>query len=220
MTKKTIKLIIAEDHDLLREMFVRTYSHIDGLSIIGQASNGQALMDLVLQREPDIIILDLEMPILSGYAVLPMLTRYFPAIKIIVLSSHGGDFLYRQLILDGAHAYLPKNCNVEDVVLAIKKVYKDGYYFDRMVSKQIVQGMVNNRESLLKYLDPILSGREIELLRLFCEGKSQKEISDQLHISLATVKWHFKNIHSKTQTHTPSSLLKYAIANGIRFDEH
>lgn len=209
MKSSKIKIILVEDHISARQAYSRVIEDEVNLSVIGEASNGAELLDLLKESLPDVILLDLEMPVLNGYKTLPILKVQYPEIKVIVLSTHNEAYLVASLLQNGANSFLPKNCSLEDIILAINKVYLEGYFFDASISKLIVKDLITNSNSLR------LSDQEIKVLKLFCDGKSYKEIAESLYISLNTVKFHLKNIYKKTEMPSIASLVKYAIRNGI-----
>jgi DNA-binding NarL/FixJ family response regulator len=208
--------MLADDHNLGRQTFgAYIESYGDGIKVIGEAANGLELLDLLKNKIPDLVILDLEMPVLDGYKTLKILVEKFPTVKTIILSTHYNEFFISELMIAGACGYLPKNCFADDVFETINKVYTEGFYFNNSVSRQVVTTLIDERK--LQYLvsERILSDREIEVLQEMCNEKQGKEIAEALKISENTVAFHKKNIYVKTNCQTLVGLVKYAIRTGI-----
>lgn len=208
--------MLADDHNLGRQTFsAYLENNSKEIKVIGEAENGLKLLELLEIKIPDIVILDLEMPVLDGYKTLNVLVEKYPAIKTIILSTHYNEFFISELMLMGACAYLPKNCFAEEVFETITKVYTEGFCFNNMVSRQVLNTLVGERK--LQYLvsERILSEREIEVLQEICNEKQGKEIAEALNISENTVAFHKRNIYVKTNSSTLVGLVKYAIRTGI-----
>lgn len=209
--------MMAEDHTSARQAYISVINDEENMKVIGQASNGEELLKVMETLEPDIVITDLEMPVMNGKQLLAALKLRFPAVKPIILSMHNEDYYISQLILSGACAYLPKSCEIEDIIHTINKVYTDGYYFNASISKIIISASINERkkesEPFFKQLE--LTARELDVLKLVCDEKTNKQIADILNLSQATVDFHRQSIYKRTQAISVVGLVKYAIKNGI-----
>ncbi len=208
--------MLADDHHLFREMITRyLHENCERVSIIGDAANGQLLLELMEKNQPDIVLLDLEMPVLDGHKTLLKIKERFPAVRTIILSTHYNEYYMAQLLILGANGYLSKTCMSEDLVKTIEMVQEQGFYFSERLSKEVISSLLEDKK--LEYLisDRILSEREIQVLKLICNGKIYKEVGDVLNISLDTVKFHIKSIYKKTQINSIAGLVKYAIKVGI-----
>ncbi len=208
--------MLADDHHLFREMIIRyLHENCERVSIIGDAANGQLLLELMEKNQPDIVLLDLEMPVLDGHKTLLKIKERFPAVRTIILSTHYNEYYMAQLLILGASGYLSKTCMSEDLVKTIEMVQEQGFYFNERLSKEVISSLLDDKK--LEYLisDRILSEREIQVLKLICNGKIYKEVGDVLNISLDTVKFHIKSIYKKTQINSIAGLVKYAIKVGI-----
>lgn len=206
---------MAEDHNSARQAYVALLKDEKNFSILGDAGNGLDLLKLMEKREPDIVLTDLEMPVMNGYQLLETIKEKYPKVKVIVLSMHEESYYVSDLILRGASAYLPKRCDIGDIVFTINQVYNDGYYFTKPVSKIIVSNSMSDKNYRPYYEELGFTVRELEILKLICEEKSNKEIADMLDISLSTVDYHRQSIYRKAQATTVVGLVKYAIKNGI-----
>lgn len=209
-------MILVDDHNLGRQTF-RAYieSYSKDVKVIGEAGNGMELLVLLKDTLPDIVILDLEMPVLDGAQTLKILTEKYPSIKVIMLSTHYNEYLVSQLMVAGACGYLPKNCFAEEVFETINKVYNEGFYFNGTISRNVVISLIESKKIQYLVSEKILSKREIEILQEMCNEKQGKEIADAFNISENTVAYHKKNIYSKTNCDSLVGLVKYAIRTGI-----
>jgi DNA-binding NarL/FixJ family response regulator len=213
--KDKIKIMMAEDHKSAREAYIGMLEDEENLIVIGDASNGLDLLKLMEKQVPDIVITDLEMPIMNGYQLLEVIKEKHPTVKVIVLSMHDESDYVSDLVLRGASAYLPKRCGLDDIIYTVNAVYKDGYYFTNPVSKMVVTTSLKDQKFKPFYEKLGLSGREIEILKLICEEKTNKDIAELLEISLATVDYHRQSIYKKTQSNSIVGLVKYAVKNGL-----
>lgn len=206
---------MAENHKSARQAYISMLEDEENLLVIGDAGNGLDLLKLMEKQVPDIVITDLEMPIMNGYQLLEIIKEKYKDVKVIVLSMHDEDYYVSDLILRGASAYLPKRCELDDIIFTVNTVYKDGYYFTSPVSKIVVSSSLGDQKFKPFYEELGLSGRELEVLKLICEEKTNKEIAEVLEISLATVDYHRQNIYKKTQSTSLVGLVKYAVKNGL-----
>lgn len=204
--------MLADDHHSVRQAYSGLLGMKKKFEVIGQAENGQALLDLVAIREPDIVILDLEMPVMDGKMTLIHLQKNHPSVKVIILSFYKDDLMIFDALINGASSYLSKCCSIENIFETIEKVHANGFYFDGIISKQVVLQLFSVDKTLVTN---ILSEREIEILKLFCNGAVLKQIADKLYISVNTVKYHMKSIHRKTEIHSTQQLVKFAIKNAL-----
>jgi DNA-binding NarL/FixJ family response regulator len=214
---KKIKIMMAEDHHSAREAYVAVLSDEENFNVIGQAANGFELIKLIEQKEPDIVLVDVEMPVMDGFKTITALKERFPNVKPIVLTMHEESYYVAQLILCGARSYLPKSCHIEDLVLAINKVYTEGFYFSDALSRIIVSSSFKDIkfQQQLRHID--LSVREIEVLRMVCDEKPTKHIALKLGITTDTVNTHRRNIYAKTNSSSLIGLIKFALKNGIAY---
>ncbi len=204
--------MLAEDHNAVRQAIVEMLNKQKNFEVSGQAENGKVLLDLVQNGEPDIAILDIDMPIMDGRVALSILQDKHPNVKVIMFSYHQETLMICDSLLKGACGYLSKGCNLEEIFETINRVYTDGFFFNGSISKNVILDFMKTDKTLLHN---ILTEREINVLRLFCDSKLLKEIADSLEISVNTVKFHMKNIHLKTEMSTTQKLMKFAIKNLI-----
>jgi len=206
--------MIADDHEMFREMLAKELLEND-IDVIGQADNGQTLIDLINETQPDIILLDLRMPILDGHEVLKILAKDFPNIRTIVISNDYTDYYVANVIINGAYAYIKKSSKVSEVLDAIHSVHKDGYYFNDVISKKIIKELNSDKKIYYLIQDKKFSEREIEVIQELCKDITAGQVAANLNITENTVQYHKNNIKKKTDSETIISLVRYAIRQGI-----
>ena len=210
-----IKLMIAEDHTFLRKSLVSSLT-THNIEVIGEASNGTDLIKLVTERPPDIVLLDLKMPEMDGYAVLENFAKEFKNIKTVIYSSYHSPFFVALTIINGAAAFVSKNSEITEIIEAIEGVYADGFYFNEIISKNILQQLRDDKKKLYYLIeDAKFSEKEIQVLKMLCDEFTLPQIAESLNISQNTVLHHKKNLFQKTESNTIVSLVKYAIKHGI-----
>ena|SRR6218665_2571454 len=207
--------MIAEDHTSARQAYAAILGAEPNIRVSGQAGNGLELLKLMEKSRPDIVITDLDMPVMSGSQLIDVIRARFPEVRTIVLSMHNEAEYISQLILNGANAYVPKSSDIEELILAINRVQEEGFYFSKVVSKIIVSNAIKKRDHAGPLKQLALSAREQDVLRLLCDEKTNKQIAESLNISLSTVDFHRQGIYKKTQASSVIGLVKYAIKNGL-----
>jgi DNA-binding NarL/FixJ family response regulator len=210
-----IKIMIAEDHPVMREGFANMLSDIENFKIIGLAENGKKLIDLIKIDQPHIAIIDLEMPVLDGFSTIERLTKEFPDVKTIVYSSHNEKSIVKELIILGARGYLTKETAFEKIVEIINQIQNEGYYFDSEISKMVIDTSFKKKINRLQITEIGFTKRELEILELVCKEETNSKIADILNVSISTVDFHRRNILKKTKLSSAIGLVKYAIKSGI-----
>lgn len=206
-----IKVLIADDHQLFREGLTNLLSDAADIEVVAQAENGQEVLEKVRFSEPDIILMDIGMPRLNGIDTTIALCKEFPDIKTIALSMHDEKTYVKGILEAGAWGYLLKNCTYDQLVDAIIQVYNGEKYLDTHATRVIIQDYLKNDSwGMMK-----LTERESEVLKLLAEGKSIREISEALFISIKTVGSHKQNIFDKLEFENMAQLIKFALKNGI-----
>ncbi|MCW3078337.1 MAG: hypothetical protein JWO32_2946 [Bacteroidetes bacterium] len=216
MTLKTkIKIVMADDHGLIRQGYKSILEKIKDFEIVGEAENGKDLLDVIHLHQPDIAIVDIEMPVMNGRESILQMKKLNLKVKPIVLSMHFSEHYISQLILSGACAYLTKNSEAEEVVETIRKVDEDGFYFNDRISQKVLDSVAKSRKLEENPGSHTLSPREVEVLRQICAGHKNKEIAAILNITVNTVDFHRNNIFEKSGANNIVQLVKYAIRNGF-----
>lgn len=214
----SIKLLIADDEELFRKGMIQLVSEHPQIEVIGEAANGQLLLNLLraMDELPDIILLDLKMPEMDGVQVTKVIKKEFPDIRIVVLTSHYTKIFIVNMVHIGASAFQRKDTSPASIIDCIIEVHNKGYYFDHEIMK-VLQKSFASGEAIRKskFNDTPLSDREKEILRLICEQKKTSEIAEQLFISTRTVDGHRNNLLLKTESKNIAGLVLYAIDNGI-----
>ena len=208
------RVVIADDHAIVRDGYTSFLRKDASLKVVGHAANGKELIRLLNHVETDVVILDIEMPVMGGDEALTIINRRFPTIKVIMVSMYFSPSLMNEFIGRGACAYLPKEVGGDILVKAIHAVINTGHYMDDNTSAVIFKGIKNVHESQFARKH-CLTGQEEKILKVLCEGKRAKEISVMLKIAPTTVNFHKKNIAKKTKIKSLAGLIIYAIQKGI-----
>ena len=199
-----IKIAIADDHQLFREGLIGLLAKYDSFEVVADFANGKTLL-AYLQREasPDILLLDLTMPEMDGFTVLQRLKKDFPNIRTIVISMHDDGNYIVQCVKAGAHGYVLKNADEEELVTSIRKAYQGEKYFKPEISAKIYDNM-----SVKASFPEKLTKREVEILELISEGFTTKEVAQRMFISTRTVETHRANMMKKLNVKNTAELIK------------
>ena len=211
----SIKLILADDHSLIRVGLQSLIEKETDLQIIGQASDGRHTVSLVQKLKPDIVIMDISMPGLNGIEATRQIKAMGENIKIIALSVHDEALYVRRMLKAGASGYLVKHSDFNELVEAIRAVTRDQLYLSPRISNELVRDYLKHLPDDEATAFSILSEREREILQLLAEGKTKQEIAKILFLSVKTVDSHRQNIMNKLSITTLSDLIRYAIREGI-----
>jgi len=212
----SLKVIIADDHVLFRAGVKTALSLKKDVRIIGEADNGQQLLHLLKHLVPDVILLDIQMPIMDGITTLPEIKKLYPDIRIIMLTMHNDHSMISKLMELGANAYLTKNSDSEVIYEAIKTCYANEYYFNDLTNKALLDGLRTKRQAdVFTTAEVKLTDKEKHILKLMCEEKSTKEIADMVDLSPRTVEAIRDKLKSKTGVKSMAGLVMYAVKSGI-----
>lgn len=211
--KKTIAVV--DDHSVFREGLVSLLKEYEDFEVVLQASNGKELLDSLKKVKPQIILLDIEMPIMDGIETTIQLKKKYPDIKIIVLTMHNEHGLVFELMGKGANGFVPKDKSVEFVVDAIYAVLEKGFYYNDAVAKAVIDGVRNNQAIKKSFRQTTLSGREIEIIKLICKQHTSREIGEILNLSNRTVENHKYTILTKTKSTNTAGVVLYAIEHHL-----
>jgi DNA-binding NarL/FixJ family response regulator len=206
-----IKLLIADDHTILRDGIVSLLQGEESFVVAGTAGNGYEVLDLINKKEFDVCLLDINMPGLDGMETAKLIKEKKPGIKIIMLTTYNDREIISELVHIGVSGYLLKNSDKTELVEAIKKVMTGRHYFSEEVENIILQGLTEKKSSQVI----TLTERELEIMKLLAKEYTNDKIADALHISYRTVETHRKNIMQKTKAHNLAGLLKYAYGKGL-----
>ena len=211
----TIKVIIADDHALFRAGVKTALSIKKDVELIAEADNGMQLLNLLKHMEPDVILLDIQMPIMDGIATLPEIRKLYPQVKVIILSMHNDHSMISKLMEIGANSYLTKNSDPENIYNAIKTCYEQEFYFNELTNKALLTGLRTRRPEPALPQDANLTEKETIILKMMCEEKTTKEIADLVDISPRTVEAIRDKLKTKTGAKSMAGLVMYAVKNGI-----
>ncbi len=211
----TIKVIIADDHVLFRAGVKTALSVKKDVELIAEADNGMQLLNLLKHMEPDVILLDIQMPIMDGIATLPEIRKLYPHVKVIILSMHNDHSMISKLMEIGANSYLTKNSDPENIYNAIRTCYEQEFYFNELTNKALLTGLRTKRIEPSLPQEANLTEKETTILKMMCEEKTTKEIADLVDISPRTVEAIRDKLKTKTGAKSMAGLVMYAVKNGI-----
>ena len=211
---KPIRIALAEDHALFREGLASLLKEEEELTLVFEASNGEELLEGLKKHKVDVVLLDLNMPVLDGKQTLNLLMAKYSKVRTIVLTMFDSESYIMETIRLGARGFLAKNCSIEKVVDAIYAVHEQGYYFHDEVSKSQLFRLVNDVGIEPSFQNEPLSARERTILELICNEKKNNEIADLLCISVRTVEVHRQNLLRKTNSKNVAGLVIFAIKEG------
>lgn len=215
-----IKIVLADDHEIFRDGIKSVLSDHAEIQIVDEVSNGIELIETLSNNDVDIAIVDITMPELSGIEATKQITKELKCAKVLILSMHNSEDFVINAIMAGAKGYLPKDACGTDLIKAIYTIYKGKEYYHGDISNTIIQGLLNKtKEKEAKKEERInkacFTKREIEIITLIAEGKTNKEIAEQLNISIRTVDSHKNHIMQKLKVKSSVEIVKFAIKNDL-----
>ena len=208
-------IVLAEDHQILREGLRALLSAEPDLSVVGEASEGLGVADMVERLRPDLLVVDLMMPGLGGLDVLAQVRQRVPQTRAIVLSMHADESYVLAALRNGASGYVLKNAGVEDLLRAIRSVLGGQIYLSAQLSERAILSYVERARDAAGDTYDALTPREREVLHLVAEGHTSAEIAQRLTISPRTAEIHRTNLMRKLDLHSQTELVRYAIRRGI-----
>jgi two-component system NarL family response regulator len=206
MTKESpIRILIAEDHPIVRDGLAVILDLQPDMTVVAEAENGQAAVELARKHRPDVALIDLRMPVMNGVEAIALISKEFPDCRILVLTTYDGDQEIAHALQAGAHAYLLKDMSREELLAAIRAVHAGERRIPPSVARRLAEHFAN----------PGLTRRELEVLRLLTKGKSNREIAAALFITEATVKGHLNNVFDKLGVQDRTRAVTTALRRGI-----
>ena len=211
---KKIKVAIAEDQALFRECLAQNIGYFENIEVICEAANGAELLEKMTAL-PDLVILDLNMPVLNGIETTQKLKLLFPEIKIIILSVHDEDRFVARLVNLGVSGYICKTSELSELKKAINMVMESGFYFNETVLKALRSEALTKNKTNDFSLKIDLTQRELEILNLICKEYTTTEMAEKLFISPRTVDGHRNNLLEKTGARNTAGLVLFAVKNNL-----
>jgi len=211
----TLKIIIADDHKIVREGLKTLLEKQSGIKVVAETSDGLEVVKLAQKHLPDLVILDITMPGLNGIGATRRVKEICPAAKIMILSMHADRRYVVEALKAGAMGYLLKDSAFEELIQAIKSIVKGKIYLSSEITDVLVRDYLINERDANPSAYSLLSVREREVLQLLAEGKSTRQTADKLSISVKTVETHRQQLMQKLNLHGIAELTKYAVREGL-----
>lgn len=212
----TVKILIAEDHTIVRKGLCSILKNEKDIDVIGEAENGKEAIKKVEELTPDVVVMDISMPLLNGLEATLQIKKRFPEVKVLILTVHSNEEYILEILKAGASGYLVKKAAPEELVAAIHAVSRGNSFLSPSISKSVIKKFlqVAGAEAGLEK-SSLLTEREREVLQLIAEGHSTRKIAEMLFISVKTVEAHRSHIMEKLDLHNVADLTRYAIRIGI-----
>jgi len=209
-----IRVVLADDHALVRAGFRALLNSTEGIEVVGEASDGREVLGLIRTLEPDVVLLDIAMPSLSGLEAAARIIKEFPRVRVIMLSMYRSEQYVAQALRTGAAGYLLKDAAVAELALAIKAVVRGEVYFSSAISKHVIEGYLSRARP---EPDPLegLTPRQREILQLIAEGHTTKDIATILNVSVKTVESHRAQLMKRLNLHDIAGLVRFAMRVGL-----
>lgn len=208
---KDIRILLVDDHKIVLDGLEAILADMDGFDCVATADNGQKALDLLKVFDIDVILMDIDMPVMNGMEATKAVKRDYPNVKVVSLTQHSERGMVKKLIECGSDGYLLKNIDQDELALAIRKVNDGQNYFSSEVTMSLA-GKAVEKSSTGAEVE--ITQREIEILTLIAEGFSSKEIGEKLFISPRTVDTHRTNLMNKLDIHNIAGLIRFALKNG------
>jgi two-component system, NarL family, response regulator NreC len=211
----TIRVLIADDHRMIRDGLKTPIEKEAGMEVIAEAENGREVIRLVQKHRPNIVITDVSMPDMNGTEATRKILEEIPGIRVIALSMHSDRRYVLGMLEAGASGYLLKDCAFEELATAIRQVARGNTYLSPKIAEVVVNGYLNKTPGLSQASGSMLTPREREVLQLLAEGRSAKEVASHIHVSVKTVETHRRNMMVKLNMRSIAELTKYAVREGL-----
>jgi DNA-binding NarL/FixJ family response regulator len=214
-----IRVILADDSKLIRELLINHLAGSDDIIVVGQAENGQDVIRMAAELDPEVILMDIDMPVLDGVQATSKLSESSPEIKIIALTMHSKENIIKKMLEAGATGYLSKNCDSDELLRAIRTVRSGSRYLSDEITDIVIKDYLGKTEASVSNTIE-LSDRELEIMKLIVDGIPVSSIAERLFVSVKTVNTHRQNILEKLNLKSTADLVKYAIKKGIISLDH
>jgi DNA-binding NarL/FixJ family response regulator len=211
MTPKKIRILLADDHAVVRQGFGRILTAHADMEVIGEAGNGREAVELAEELKPDLVVMDVSMPELNGIEATRRLMKAAPRTRVLALSMHKDSVYVREILRAGAQGFLLKDASDADLITAVRAVAQGQGYISPGVSEAVLS---DYRRHVSDPID-LLTSREREVLQLIAEGKTNKEIAAALNLSIYTVDAHRGRVMEKLNLHSTGEIVRFAMRNGL-----
>jgi len=213
---KTIRIVLADDHTVVRKGLRLLLESVPEFHVVADASNGREAVAFAEESQPNVVVMDVAMPLLNGIEAARQITAKFPQTAVVFLSMHADEGYVLKALKAGARAYLLKDSAEADLIAAVRAVSEGKAYFSPAISKMLVEDYMRQMQArAVEDSYELLTTREREVLQLLAEGKNNKEAAQLLNLSLYTVETHRANIFQKLNLHSGAELILYAIRKGV-----
>jgi DNA-binding NarL/FixJ family response regulator len=211
----SIRIILADDHQIMRDGLRSLLEKQPGMEVVGEAVNGREAVQLAQRSKPDVVIMDINMPVLGGVEATSQITAALPEVKVIALSVHSEIRVVVTILQAGASGFLPKDCPFEELAHAINTVVGNHTYLSPGIADTVIANCLEHISPTESSAFLVLTPREREVLQLIAEGWATKKIASHLHVSIKTVDTHKRRIMAKLNLFSIAELTKYAIQEGL-----
>lgn len=205
------KILLVDDHPLMRKGLALTLDAETDLRVVGQAEDAEAALQMVDELEPDIVIVDISLPGMSGLELIKHLTAVNPDIKTLVVSRHDEVLYAERSIRAGAKGYIMKLVAGDVIVKAVRRILNGGIYVSEEINERLLMGMAAGRSSLSESPLELLSDRELEVFESIGRGLATREIAERLHLSVKTIESYRARIKTKLNLQTASEVMQHAV---------
>ena len=212
---KSITVLLAEDHMIVREGFRKMLEFESDMSVVGEAADGRQAVAQAIKLRPEVVLMDIAMPLLNGLEAMRQVLKAVPATKVVILSAHSDDAYVQNAIDSGASGFLLKQTSAHDVCRAIREISKGKTFFSPTIAKRLQHQTTAAGPGSLTPKPVHLTSREMEVLQLIAEGKANKQTASELGVGIKTVEKHREQLMEKLNLHDTASLTRYAISAGI-----
>jgi DNA-binding NarL/FixJ family response regulator len=211
-----LRLVIADDHEMVREGLQLLLKKISSLEVVGEASNGEELVAVTRTLKPDVLLIDVKMPKCNGTEATKVIKEEFPHIGIVALSSFDEEHLIMDMLNAGAKGYLLKNAGADEILAAVQAAYKDEAYYSKEINLKLAQmvshsGLLDNNKKKPR----LFNDTELEIITMVCDGFSSKQIANVLHLKARTIERYRDAIMEKMDVKNAAGVVMYAIKNDL-----
>lgn len=210
-----IRIAIADDHKIFRTGLIAVLKDVDEFNVVLEAGSGSELIEQIATEKPDLILMDIKMPDMDGLQTTLYIREHFEDIKILVISMYHENKYIIDIMKAGANGYLLKNAEPKEIIQAINTVYHTGFYFNQPMSGTLMKDLLGMQPSSSSQSEAVLNEREIDVLKLICEERSNVEIADKLCLSVRTVEGYRTKLFEKIGSKNIVGLVLYAVKQGI-----